>query len=100
MAFNRTTRCSGQIELTGGINVNVDFEYNEDGNTPPSSANFNFQMFSTPEDPKTNVWVNGSFDVDAGVIRNYNVSSGIVSDEIMTELTTELTKIKTNYRTM
>jgi hypothetical protein len=100
MAFNRTTRCSGQIVLTGDINVNVDFEYNEVNNTPPSTANFNFQLFSTTEEPKTNIWVNGSFDVDNGVIRNYNVSSGVVSDGIMNELITELAKIKTNYKTI
>lgn len=102
MAFNRTTRCNGQIELSNGIAVNVDFEYVDSNNEPPKSANFNFQISSeTSDDPKLNtIWVNGNFNVTDGVINNYNVSSGIVPDEIMNELATQLVRIKTEYKTI
>lgn len=98
MAFNRTTKCSGQVELSNGILVNVDFEYRDSENQPPAMANFNFNLSTS--DPVKSTWVNGSFNVDTQEISNYNVSSGIISDEIMNELTELLKPIKTDYKTM
>jgi hypothetical protein len=90
MALNRTINVMGQLEIKEGLLMNVNFNYV--GDTPPTSAHFDYT--------EDGVSVNGDYNVTEQKFDHYSVFGGIASDETLEAADTVLARIKTEFKTI
>lgn len=90
MALTRVTKAEGTIEVAGfaEATVRVDFEYTQAA--APSRIHFTIGLTD-------GTWIDGNFS--GGKITSYNVSNGIVTDELMSAVQGAIITVNENYET-
>lgn len=85
MALTVTTTVSGSVEIESGIELSVNFNLPQEGES--TIVNFSFVLDA--------ITISGNFTNDK--LTYYNVNSGIISEDIMQEVEDKIVEIVDEY---
>lgn len=85
MALTVTTTVSGSVEIESGIELSVNFNLPQEGES--TIVNFSFVLDA--------ITISGNFTNDK--LTYYNVNSGIISENIMQEVEDKIVEIVDEY---